>query len=268
MSKKDLSRMSRSIGIDSTFDADEYGTIVMDTPVRKCRVGKDVKTVEHSMVNPNIQRSLPRGWCLYASIAIPYVLILALFLKKPADSMMMISLMEEIDILRAENNAINQLIKGMKESREINHAKIEEGAIVRIDEPSQLYSYGFLGLRKHASPDVVLSERLDEGECLAFKGNNAKFSIDFGAEIEINKVGIYHPLTKHTSSAVREFEVFIKNSKEYRSIGVYEYDTHACGLQRFDVGSHKALSIDFVAKSNGGNKNFTCFYKVYLIGNK
>jgi len=268
MSKKDSSRMSRSIGIDSTFDADEYGTMMMDTPVWKCRESKDVKKVEHAIANANIQRVQSRGWCLYASIVIPYVLILALFLKKPADSMMMIGLMEEIDILKAENAVINQLIKGLKETREANYAKIEEGARVRVDEPSQLYSYGFIGLRKHASPDVILGERFDEGECLAFRGSNARFSIDFGAEIEISKVGIYHPLTKDTSSAVREFEVFIKNNEEYRSIGVYEYDTHVCGLQKFDVGSHKALSVDFVAKSNGGNKNFTCFYKVYLIGNK
>lgn len=264
MNRRDRLQVKRSP--DSTLNLGMDETIMLQTSTPKMRATKSVEPVETHKYGQ--ERKGAKGYPVYIAIGILYVLLFYIAIMRPMNSMIMMNLMEEISILREENSRMSKQIEAMGYIKEVNYAKVEEGARIRIADVSQLFSYGFLGFRKYKDPATIFDENVSVGECLSFKGSNCKFSIDFDKEITIDKVGFYHPMTKDTSSAIYEFEVFSYGSNGRLSLGEFKYDADACGFQAFDFEKVKVNSIEFAIKSNGGNKKFTCIYKVYLFGNK
>lgn len=262
MNRRDRLQVTRTP--DSTLNLGMDETIMLQTSAPR---PMGYKGGEPGTEHPE-KKGADRKYAVYVAIAIPYVLFLYIAIRRPVDSMMMMSLVEEINLLREENGQMARQIEAMGRAKEVNYAKVEEGARIRLGDGSQLFSYGFLGFRRHKDPSTIFDENIGVGECLALKGQSGRFTVDLGKEVEISKVGLYHPATKDTSSAVHEFEVFGSGPDGRVSAGVFEYDTGACGFQTFEIGRRVVDSVEFVVRSNGGNKRFTCVYKVYLLGNK
>ncbi|WEL39931.1 Sun domain-containing protein 1 [Encephalitozoon hellem] len=264
MNRRDRLQVKRSPDSTLNFGIDE--TIMFQTPIPKMRATKSVEPVEVHRYGQD--RKGVKNYPVYTAIAVLYVLLFYIAIMKPMSSMVVENLMEEISILREENARMSKQIEGMAHTKEVNYAKVEEGARVRIGDMSQLFSYGLLGFRKHKDPATILDENVSIGECLSFKGRSCKFSIDFDKEITIDRVGVYHPITKDTSSAIHEFEVFSYGPDGHMLLGEFKYDASVCGFQTFEFEKTRADSIEFFIKNNGGHKKFTCIYKVYLFGNK
>ncbi|ADM12647.1 spindle pole body associated protein [Encephalitozoon intestinalis ATCC 50506] len=264
MNRRDRLQVKRTP--DSTLNLGMDETIILQAAAPKARANKSVEPMEGNGYGQ--ERKGIKDYPIYMAIAIPYVLFFYMAIKRPMDSMILTNLMEEINILREENSRISSQIEMMKHIKEVNYAKIEEGARIRIESMSQLFSYGFLGFRKHKEPSTIFDENVGIGECLAFKGAGCKFSIDLEKEAAISKIGLYHPVTKDTSSAIREFEVFSNSPEGNLLLGRFEYDTSTCGFQTFEWEETPISSVEIVVRSNGGNKKYTCIYKVYLFGNK
>ncbi|CAD26069.1 SPINDLE POLE BODY ASSOCIATED PROTEIN [Encephalitozoon cuniculi GB-M1] len=264
MNRRDRLRVKRTP--DSTLNLGVDEMVMLQTPAPRARANKSVEPVETNRYELGARNI--RGYPVYIAIAISYALFFYMAAKRPIDSMVMMNLMEEISILREESARMSRQMETMKSTKEVNYAKIEEGARIRIEDTSQLFLYGFLGFRKHKDPATVFDENVGVGECLTFKGSSCRFSVDFDKEVEICKLGIYHPVTRDTSSAVQEFEVFSQGPDGHLLVGEFKYDPDVCGFQTFEFEGRTVKSVEFVVKSNGGNKKFTCIYKLYLFGNK
>ncbi|AFN84129.1 spindle pole body associated protein [Encephalitozoon romaleae SJ-2008] len=264
MNRRDRLQVKRSPDSTLNFGIDE--TIMLQTPTPKMRATKSVEPVEAHKYGQGGKGV--KVYPVYVAIGILYVILFYIAITRPMNSMIIMNLMEEISILREENSRMSKQIESMGYTKEVNYAKVEEGARIRIENVSQLFPYGLLGFRKYKDPATIFDENVSVGECLSFKGCNCKFFIDFDKEITIDRVGFYHPRTKDTSSAIHEFEVFCYGSNGRLSLGEFKYDVDACGFQTFELEKVKTNSIEFAIRSNGGNKKFTCIYKVYLFGNK
>lgn len=261
MNKRNRLRVTRSPDATLNPGTDD---IVLQTPIPKVRIRKSVE----QMVQEERTKTEPvRKYGVYASVFVPCALLLYLACRKVGESVTMISrLTEEVDLLRQENIRMNEYMKRMKEcGRGVNHAKIERGARVRVDDPESIFSYGLVGFRRHKDPCTVLDDNVSVGECLALRGSSGRFTIDLDEAVAIDRVGIFHPVTADVSSAVCEFEVF-SNADGGVSLGEFRYDSGRCGFQAFGFPQVLTNSVSIVVKSNSGHGRFTCIYKVYLLG--
>lgn len=250
---------------DTTLSLGMDESLVLRTPMPKIRVKNSVDPVVLDRPGSEKDKGV-KSYLVYVLLLIQYGLLMCLMLKKP-ESLDLSTLIREIDLLKEENNKMSEFIGRMRVvKKEVNHARIERGAKVRIKDADSMYLYGMLGFRRHRDPNTILDENVSIGECLAFKGSKFRFTIEFNNEVEINKVGIFHPITTDMSSAIDEFEVFSNTDEGHVLLGRFKYNTIKCEFQTFELEETTVNSVDFVVASNNGHKEYTCVYKVYVFG--
>jgi sperm-associated antigen 4 protein len=201
----------------------------------------------------------------YLVMMLPYALLMYLVCRKGSPDME--RLRSEVAELRNENMRMRRSVEALRIGQvEVDLARIEKGAKVLVGDVGRIFKYGFKGFERYRDPNIVLCENMEEGECLSFKGSSFSFTISLGRPAEVRKIGIFHPITRDVSSAIKEFEVIGRNGGEPCSLGVFRYDADVCGFQLFELQSTQTESVELAVNSNSGNRRYTCIYKVYVFG--
>jgi sperm-associated antigen 4 protein len=204
---------------------------------------------------------------IYLIMLFPYIVLVYFMLNRQEEPLDITGLLGEVEELKNENMRMREYISTLRLGHaETNLAKIERGAKARVEDTGKIFKYGFKGFETYRDPNIILGENVEEGKCLSFKGSSFSFIISLGKAARVSKVGIFHPVTRDVSSAIRDFEVVGRCGEESRSLGLFKYDSGLCGFQLFEFPSITADSIEITVKSNSGHRRYTCVYKVYVLG--
>ncbi|XP_066468704.1 SUN domain-containing protein 3-like [Tiliqua scincoides] len=158
------------------------------------------------------------------------------------------------------------------------------GATIDKDRTSKTYDpenaascwFGWFFLSSARPPDTILQPDVYPGNCWAFEGSEGQVVVKLPEKIHTTAVTIQH-ISKVVSpsgeitSALKDFMVYGINDDNKKEIllGTFMYDTEKEAIQTFPLkneGLEPYLFIKFHVKSNWGNPNFTCIYRVRVHG--
>ncbi|CAM9245460.1 unnamed protein product [Choristocarpus tenellus] len=123
-------------------------------------------------------------------------------------------------------------------------------------------------------PSSVLSEDTRLSSCWAMKGNSGLVTIRLTADIAVHGVSIEHT-SRHValdmSSAPRQFEVYgLRDADDSHpvTLGVGEYIKEGKAVQffEFEPVGRKYPMVTFNIRSNWGNSDYTCIYRLRVHG--
>eukprot|EP01087_Luapelamoeba_hula_P018097 TRINITY_DN5786_c0_g1_i1.p1 TRINITY_DN5786_c0_g1~~TRINITY_DN5786_c0_g1_i1.p1 ORF type:complete len:578 (-),score=68.11 TRINITY_DN5786_c0_g1_i1:52-1785(-) len=164
-----------------------------------------------------------------------------------------------------------------------DYALASMGGRILIAQTSQRYRQSFGDqLRGTTSqhPSVVLTPDNSPGQCFAFAGQEGHVTIELPMDVHITAVTLDHipaAIAPDISSAPHTFQVYGIGRKpdgqgEFEFLGQFNYDATGRAVQVFHVQpqlSQRAYRRVLVQiKSNHGNPDFTCLYRVRIHGDK
>lgn len=171
-------------------------------------------------------------------------LILVFFNMKPSDHQFLI---DELEKIKKQNVATHPNIKQVE-----NILSISNG--VTISNYSPVYKYGFFK-SSMSDPNSIIEPGLDN---LPLAGQSGFFEIKLGNRYSVRKIGLYHPETANSKSAIKDFSVIV-NEK------VLDYTFSGKGYQEFAVDGIETDTIRIEYINNHGESKYTCIYRVFVF---
>lgn len=174
--------------------------------------------------------------------------------------------------MERDTDRIEKRVIGLEEVlkskyREVDVADYLEGARVIYDLTTPPYrkKSWLLKETKGYNGELAIDKVCTKGHCYSFNGSEGKLAIAFKNEKIIKKIGISHPIFDSRKSAIKRFTLdCIVNNKE-RRIGEFEYEIPGDSFQQFSFPPVSCTGILIRVKSNHGQKEYTCIYKVYAF---
>ncbi|KAI5187389.1 hypothetical protein NEHOM01_2139 [Nematocida homosporus] len=238
--------------IDDTFISDEESI-------------EDSETINETKSQPlNKEVSFSLRYIILSILVVGYtVYILSVYRRC---SGLVTRLEEEAFSMQRRVAELESLLKS--KYREVDVADYLEGARIIYDlttPPYQTKNW-LLGQRSQGyNGELAIDKVCTKGHCYSFNGSEGKLAIAFKDEKIIKKIGIIHPIFDSRKSAIKRFSLdCIVNNKEKR-VGEFEYEIPGDSFQQFLFPPQACTGIVLRIKSNHGNPNYTCIYKVYAF---
>ncbi|KFU95471.1 Sperm-associated antigen 4 protein, partial [Chaetura pelagica] len=131
--------------------------------------------------------------------------------------------------------------------------------------------------RSPSPPDTILQPDVTPGQCWPFRGHQGQVVIRLPARVHLTAITLQH-ISKETSpsgtvtSAPRDVAVFgvDADGEEETLLGMFTYNVAKEPMQTFplkDAPFPRPFSyIKLLVKSNWGNPDYTCVYRVQVHG--
>ncbi|KAI5192818.1 hypothetical protein NEMIN01_2234 [Nematocida minor] len=178
---------------------------------------------------------------------------------------------KNIQILEDNSKLLSEKVSELEaflhsKHKEIDVADYLEGARIIHDLTTESFSKAhWIRPVKGLSAEVAIDRVCTKHHCYSFGGEEGKLAIAFKNEKIIRKIGILHPLYDNRQSAIKKFTVDCIVNNEHVRVGEFEYEIPGDSFQQFVIPATKCTGIIFRIKSNHGNKEYTCIYKVYAF---
>ncbi|KAJ6669473.1 hypothetical protein lerEdw1_000021 [Lerista edwardsae] len=200
-------------------------------------------------------------------------------------------ILEDSDIPSDDKNRVFALINMAFKKIYEDHVQMADwaqktiGATIDEDRTSKTFNpeyvkecwFGSFFMSSAKPPDTILQPDVYPGNCWAFEGSEGQVVVKLPEKVQPTAVTVQH-ISKVVSpsggvtSALKDFLVYgIEDdvNKEEILLGSFTYDTEKEAIQTFQVKNEQSQSfmyIKFHVKSNWGNPEFTCIYRVRVHG--
>ncbi|XP_053155642.1 SUN domain-containing protein 3-like isoform X2 [Hemicordylus capensis] len=157
-------------------------------------------------------------------------------------------------------------------------ATIDTDRSSKTYEPENAYNCWFSSwfMSSAKPPDTILQPDVYPGNCWAFQGSEGHVVVKLPERIQPVAVTVQH-ISKTispsggVSSAMKDFSVYgIDDATEQEALlGTFMYDIEKEAIQTYQLKNEHSkpfLYIKFKVKSNWGNPEFTCIYRVRVHG--
>jgi len=201
------------------------------------------------------------NWVVLAVVVAGALWISSISRRQKKDLRTIEKIREEIEKRMQE---IEYLIKSKSKDNDV--ADFLEGARIIHEITTPVYRTKW-GVRTviGGSAELAIDKVCTKGHCYSFSGSEGKIAVGFRNEKLIKKIGISHPNFDNRASAVRKFTVdCIVNNREQK-VGDFEYEVPGDSFQQFSIAPIKCTGIVLRIKSNHGNKEYTCVYKIHAF---
>lgn len=177
-----------------------------------------------------------------------------------------------IERVELANRTLQQKIDEMEfllqsKYKEVDVADFLEGARVIYDlttPPFEKKRWNLKVLKGHGG-EMAIDKVCTKGHCYSFNGSEGKLALAFKNEKIIKKIGISHPIFDSRSSAIKNFTVDCLVHNQEQRVGEFEYEIPGDPFQQFAIPPTKCTGLVIRVKSNHGNKEYTCIYKVHAF---
>ncbi|KAM0687322.1 cytoskeletal anchoring at nuclear membrane [Conglomerata obtusa] len=149
-----------------------------------------------------------------------------------------------------------------------DYACIERGTVIDYDNTTNRYKGGYFKKVFGNDPSYVLMPNFEKGCCYSFNGSVGTLCLKFAKCIKIKEVKIFHPNTENRNSTIKSFNLIGIKEQEKTDLGAFIYHLTDDLIQTFSVTNINNVYDKLMLKitKNHGNKNYTCVYKIFVIG--